>query len=401
MISANAGWAVSLDNISSLPPWLSDALCRLSTGGGFTTRELYSDEDETLFDAQRPVIVNGVEELATRSDLLDRSLLIQLPTIPPENRLAEHDFWAAFEQARPRILGALYDAVAGALANVESTKLERAPRMADFALWVTAAEQALGWETHSFIDAYERNRSQTHELAIEANVIGQPLRAVAERGFEGTATDLLDLLTANADETTRRHREWPKTARKVSGEVKRLAPNLRALGIIVEQRREAGSGRRLIAITTNHDTPTITAEPSQPSQPSRDASESGFPAIGGRHAPVTPQSPIVTVSHLSITKNPDRQPGRDGCDSSAAPPGLDEIVWPDKLASAAKRQSWLTAMRSSSKGTQHGSKRRNPWPVSGMTKAASEQPPVANHRPGDTFAPTGAKTRRSSHGARY
>ena len=105
----------------------------LSTGGGFTTRELYSDEDESLLDAQRPVIVNGVEELATRSDLLDRSLLVQLPTILPGNRLAEHNFWAASEQARPRILGALYDAVAGALANVGRPSSNGLPRMADFA----------------------------------------------------------------------------------------------------------------------------------------------------------------------------------------------------------------------------------------------------------------------------
>ena len=63
MISANAGWVVSLDNLSNVPPWLSDALCRLSTRGGFATRELYTDTDEVLFDAQRPVVVNGIEEL--------------------------------------------------------------------------------------------------------------------------------------------------------------------------------------------------------------------------------------------------------------------------------------------------------------------------------------------------
>jgi hypothetical protein len=66
MIAATNGWCLSLDNLSHVPPWLSDAICRLATGGGFATRALYTDSDEVLFDAQRPVILNGIEELATR-----------------------------------------------------------------------------------------------------------------------------------------------------------------------------------------------------------------------------------------------------------------------------------------------------------------------------------------------
>jgi hypothetical protein len=89
VIAANNGWVIGLDNLSHLPPWLSDAVCRLATGGGFSTRELYTDNDEVLFDAQRPVILNGIEELATRGDLLDRSLVLHLPTIKDIERKAE------------------------------------------------------------------------------------------------------------------------------------------------------------------------------------------------------------------------------------------------------------------------------------------------------------------------
>lgn len=70
MIAASNSWVVALDNLSRIPAWLSDALCRLSTGGGFSTRQLYTDNEEAIFDAQRPVIMTGIEELATRSDLL-------------------------------------------------------------------------------------------------------------------------------------------------------------------------------------------------------------------------------------------------------------------------------------------------------------------------------------------
>ena len=112
-IAANNGWVICLDNLSAVKADLSDALCRMATGGGFATRTLYSDEDETIFDAQRPVILTSIEDIGTRSDLLERSLIIDLPTIRDGARKAEKKFWNQFERARPQILGALLDVVSG------------------------------------------------------------------------------------------------------------------------------------------------------------------------------------------------------------------------------------------------------------------------------------------------
>jgi hypothetical protein len=234
MIAANASWVISFDNLSYVSAQLSDALCRLSTGGGFATRELYSDDDERIFDAKRPVILNGIEEVVTRSDLLDRTLLLTLPTIRKGKRRDEKEFWLSFREAQPRILGALLDALSAALANIGETKLEEKPRMADFALWVTAAEPGLGWEPSSFMRSYLGNREQADLLALEANTIGPLLLAIAEDGFAGSATELLELLAARADEKLLKSRSWPKNGRALSGQVRRLAPNLRALGVTVD-----------------------------------------------------------------------------------------------------------------------------------------------------------------------
>jgi hypothetical protein len=106
-IAANNGWMVAYDNLSGLPVWLSDALCRLSTGGGFSTRTLYSNDEETIFDSKRPVILTGIDQIASRHDLLDRAVVTTLPVIPDDKRRSEAKFWAEFEEARPRILGAL------------------------------------------------------------------------------------------------------------------------------------------------------------------------------------------------------------------------------------------------------------------------------------------------------
>jgi hypothetical protein len=101
VISSANGWVVSLDNLSHLPPWLSDAICRLSTGGGFGTRELYTDAEEVLFDSQRPVLLNAIEEITSRGDLLDRAIVLHLPAIPEECCRPEADLWRVFELAPP------------------------------------------------------------------------------------------------------------------------------------------------------------------------------------------------------------------------------------------------------------------------------------------------------------
>jgi hypothetical protein len=176
MIAGTNGWVIALDNLSHIQPWLSDAICRLATGGGFSTRELYSDNEEMIFAAQRPVMLNGIEELATRGDLLDRSIIVYLPTIPEDARKSEADVWRDFEAKQPAILGALLTAVSSALANIQTVNLPSLPRMADFALWVTAAEPALGWKHGDFLEAYTGNREQANELALDAAIIVAPLR---------------------------------------------------------------------------------------------------------------------------------------------------------------------------------------------------------------------------------
>jgi hypothetical protein len=142
---------IALDNLSSLSEWLSDALARLATGAGFSVRKLYSDDEEVTFHARRPVMLNGIGTIIERSDLLDRALLVNLDTIPPERRREEGEFWSAFDAAAPAILGALLDAVSMALARRSSVELASLPRMADFARWVTAAEPALGWRPGAFL----------------------------------------------------------------------------------------------------------------------------------------------------------------------------------------------------------------------------------------------------------
>lgn len=220
-----------------------DAICRLSTGGGLGKRELYTDGDEYLLDAQRPIILNGIAEIATRGDLLDRALMVELPVIPDAARVDEESFWQRFEQAQPKIFGALLDAAASALDRLPSVKLAQAPRMADFARLIVAAEPGLGWEPGSFLMAYRRSRGDIHETAIESSIVGPLIRTIAEAGFDDTATVLLQHVNDLATDADRRSKDWPANVEALTARVKRLAPDLRRLGYTVEHGRRTVNGR--------------------------------------------------------------------------------------------------------------------------------------------------------------
>jgi hypothetical protein len=207
-IAASGSWVPALDNLSGVRPWLSDALCRLATGGGFATRELYSDDREVIFSQKRPVILNGIDTLAVAGDLRDRSLVIELPPIPPDKKRTEREFYRELESARPQVLGALLDAVSAALRNLDKVELEELPRMADFAVWLAAAEEALPWEPGAFIEAYAGNRAEADEGALDNDPVAVAVRdLMADRDeWGGTATELYTAIAELVDEDVRRSR---------------------------------------------------------------------------------------------------------------------------------------------------------------------------------------------------
>ena len=154
------------DNLSGMPVWLSDALCRLASGGSFAD----TDDEEVLFEAARPILLNGIEEVISRPDLCDRAIFLTLAPIGEAQRHPESQLWRKFEIARPHMLGALLDAAVHCLRTLGRVHLERLPRMADFALWAVACEPAL-WPTGTFARAYTSNRRAAIETIIEADPI--------------------------------------------------------------------------------------------------------------------------------------------------------------------------------------------------------------------------------------
>ncbi len=268
-IAACNGHVLAFDNVSGLPAWISDTLCRLATGGGFAVRQLYTDQDEVLFDAARPVILNGIEDIVTRPDLADRAVFLTLEPIPEERRRPEAELWEAFNAERPRILGVLLDAVVVGLKRLPKTHLPKLPRMADFALWATACETAL-WSAGTFWSAYCGNREEAVEGVIDADPIAAAVRAimVTRTEWTGTASELLGALGGMGGERVAKSKTWPDSPRALAGRLRRAATFLRKIGIEIGFDREGRARTRIIRITT---TPSDTvpeqvgAPPSAPS----------------------------------------------------------------------------------------------------------------------------------------
>lgn len=202
-------------------------------------RQLYTDQDEILFDAARPVILNGIEGIVTRPDLADRAIFLTLDAIPEERCQPEKELWTEFNAARPKLLGTLLDAVAHGLKRLPDTRLDSLPRMADFALWATACETAL-WKAGTFSTAYAGNRDEAIDSVIEADPVGSAIRSLisTQTEWKGTASNLLGVLDEEVGEKVRKSKAWPSSARALSGRVRRAATFLRKVGIDITFERE-------------------------------------------------------------------------------------------------------------------------------------------------------------------
>lgn len=246
-IAASRAWMLAYDNVSTLSPKLSDAFCRLATGGGFATRQLYTDTDEIILTSKRPIIMNGITNFAERQDLMDRGIVVNMPTIAEKNRRPERDIEREWEAVKPRVLGALCDAVAEGLRNINEIALVNPPRMADFAHWVSAVEPGLPWENGRFLNEYERNRFHVQDLALEAEPVALAiLEFMTDREeWIGTASELLTILSELVRGEQRRLASWPKAPHILSGRIKRSSAYLRARDVEVEW---AKSGTRTITL---------------------------------------------------------------------------------------------------------------------------------------------------------
>jgi hypothetical protein len=270
MVSAHNSWVLAFDNMSHTPVWLSDQLCQVANGGGFSVRTLYSDLDETLVQYQRPIMLNGINNVVAEPDLADRTLIIPFAPISEADRLTEEEIFDKFAKVRPQIFGALCQAASTALRNYPTINLPGKPRMADFAKWSVAAEPAY-CQPGEFLKAYSGNRQNSIDESLAASPVMDAILKMTDapdfRYWEGTPSELLELLNEKAGEKIQRSKAWPKEPAHLTRKLNKAEPQLRSRGISIEHDRDK-KRRKIRLVKACQVTVTTVTGSKKESQPS-------------------------------------------------------------------------------------------------------------------------------------
>ncbi|MCW3977565.1 MAG: hypothetical protein NWE77_06500 [Candidatus Bathyarchaeota archaeon] len=227
-------WCAFYDNVTKLATWMSDTLCRAATGGGFTKRELYTNDRDIIYNFKRCIGLNGINIAAQRGDLLDRSLLVGLRDIPKDKRRTEERLLQEFENCKAEILGGFLDTLAKAIQVYSSVNPKQLFRMADFTKWGCAIAIALGSNEENFIKAYESKVKVQIEEAAHASPLATVLLDYVDAlpNWEGTPSALYKALISHAKELgiSTRQKAWPKAPSTLVRQLNELSPSLKSLG---------------------------------------------------------------------------------------------------------------------------------------------------------------------------
>ncbi|MFI9269821.1 ATP-binding protein [Kitasatospora sp. NPDC052896] len=323
-------WALCLDNVSNIQPWLSDTLCKAVTGDGIVDRALYTDDDVVVLTFRRVLAMTTIDAGALAGDLAERMLLLDLQLIDEENRRSEEELDTAFRKARPAIIGALLDLLAKVLKVLPGLRLDRMPRMADFARVLAAVDKIQGWNT---LHSYTVGAADVNADALDGDPFGSAVAAFAEQQatWTGSATRLLELVPPPDGF----HPKWPKDATRVSGHLKRIAPILRSVGIGYDDTRRATDRKRtkLITLTvirdsgisasaasaasaTTADQPTL-ADADPPDSVRNDPPQRPHPPIADA-ADANADAEPATASAPHTTPDQHRNPHADAADAADA-----------------------------------------------------------------------------------
>jgi hypothetical protein len=242
-----------LDNQNSLPEWFQDTLCRLVTGESDSKRVLYTDEEDLVWSMQRAVLLNGINPPTDRGDVQDRTLPIELERLDKRERIAEDDFWMQFSLKHPELLGALLDALAGALKERHTVKLAERPRLADWGLYAAALYESQGWSVQTFLEDWKGVEETQQQGTMDGSIVAQAVifymkdkervelsAAKLHAAIVDCAGDDLDL----GDDKT-----WPKTGRTLWKKIREVTPLLEVHGIRAYRSSSNKSGRPIILDT--------------------------------------------------------------------------------------------------------------------------------------------------------
>jgi hypothetical protein len=225
-------------------------ICSAVTGDGDSKRQLYTDDEDIIYNYKRVFIINGVNNVVTRPDLLRRSVLFQTEKWLDSEALPEKELWRLFEAARPDILGGIFDTLSKAMELYPQLELSGLYDMADYTRWGCAIAEALGYGADAFLAAYTENRGQQAKEAIANHPVASAVSAFmhGRNEWSGQPSELLDELerVAMAEKINTKLKAWPKAANSLTRRLNEAKTVLAKSGIRIEAGK---SGEREIVLT--------------------------------------------------------------------------------------------------------------------------------------------------------
>ena len=234
------------DNVSSISNEMSDTLCRAITGSAIQQRKLHTNAEDYIFKFKRCLTLNGINNVANRSDLLDRSIMFELERVTEDKRKELQGIFDSFEADKPYMLGAIFDVLSKAMKLYPNIKLNRLTRMADFCRWGYAIAEAMGGKGDSFMKEYKANQDIQNTEAINSDVVAFLIvEFMRDRpAWTGRISDLLVEIKITADKQGINHNisSMPKAPNSLSRRIKEVRSNLENVGITFEISMKRSNG---------------------------------------------------------------------------------------------------------------------------------------------------------------
>jgi hypothetical protein len=248
---ASHNYVLLLDNLTYLQDWQSNAICRFVTADGFSKRSLYTNDEDFLYSFMRVVGLSGINQLATKPDLLDRSLIIKFERPTPDKRLTERELWSNFNFLKPRFFGTLLSVVSKTLEAVADITVDKPIRLVDFHQYATAAAIVMGYSPEFLNEALLSNNNRQNNEALEASGVAKSIMKFMDGKdeFSDSSNNLYSQLKEIAVQELS-STSFPKGSNWLWKKIVEVRPNLQEVGIICEH-EDTQSAHSVIRIKNN------------------------------------------------------------------------------------------------------------------------------------------------------
>ena len=221
---------VCLDNLSSINRNISDTIARAVTGGSVTKRALYHNTKEVVLNIKSMIAINGVSVVARESDLLDRSLILELNRISAKKIKSEQELWEEFEQDRPKILGCIFRILSEALYDDKPITVKEKIRLADFHIACIKVGRVLGMTDEEVSELLWENQRKINRHSIDEDMVACCVIELMKnkKSYINSMTGLLGDLNEIATQNSIIGSVLPKTPNHLSNRLSKIRSNLQA-----------------------------------------------------------------------------------------------------------------------------------------------------------------------------